>query len=326
MDTFRLVVPLLAGLLVAVTAVLVLGAFRRQRTILTPAGARLAPSDMERLFAPLARVLAARRKGGRRRLEQELTWARSGWSPELFVLAPWIGLPLGMLAAGGTGAIAELDADMLVAMTLIGGVIGYFYPKARIGRVLKRRAAAIDEDVPAFIAQVGRVASAVDDHYQNFTAIYERVTAESLRAEARQTLLDELRTRRYGSPYASDLWTGFRAMMDRHQELARAEADFDDPDPLLEFATWCDNDELTVFLLDQRQRRLADYRIDAAGVDAYVARLRRRRIEAVRRSLPRMQSEALVFLVLFCLPMLFAVMMVPILASPSVLGLFLGGV
>lgn len=322
MTPMSLVVPIIAALLALATVSLLFSAFRRQKTVLMSSGARrVAPSDIEKLLGPIARMLmGARGGGGRQRVAMQLQWANSRWSPEAYVLMPWILGPSLAVSAMVAFASIGLDFTLIGAGGFLGGLVGFLYPGVKIGGRLKVRRAKIAADVPVFMAQYARTA-AIDSNMNRILAeMYNRVIQERARTAARAGLEESIRLRRYGSAYASDLWTGLTVMMERQEGLVRPTATFDDPDLLLEFIIWCDDADLAKFMVNQRLGRLENRKVEGTLVDKEVASIRKERIEQIKRSIPKQQTKAIMFLVGFCLPMLMAVLLIPMfLGDPAML-------
>jgi hypothetical protein len=310
MLTASIALPVIAALLAAFGAWSLLGAFSNQKR-------SSATTDIERLLGPLASALL-RRGGGRDRVKRQLEWAGVGWAPELFVVLPFVLAPAAAIVLASLSALAGMGTSVILLVTGAGAVMGFVWPRTRISGVLRRRKTAIHEDVPVFMSQYARLASTYKSMQQIVQAMAGQVASERLRAQGGGTFGERLRERRYGGAYSSSLWQGL-LNLDARKEPPRENADFDAPDAYLDFCLFCDDDDLTKFITNQRLAALRRSQPDPVMIDAAVEELRRTRIQEAERMTAKYAMQALVFLVIFCLPMLFAAILLPILL-PILLG------
>jgi hypothetical protein len=323
-ELLQLIPILFGGLIAAAIVVLLMGALGRPRMEIDTRGTRRpAPSDVERLFSPLASRLLRRRAGGRARLARELTWTRSRFSPELFTVIPVVAAPAAALIMFGVGVFEGMDTTMTAIICVAAALGGWFYVPSRHNAAMRRRRAAAHEDAVVFMGQYARTAMTSPDMPTIFAEMNRYVIEERHRFAARQLANPR---RRYGvQPYDSAIWQGLVDMMARSsQGLVRDGATLEDPDILQQFVVFCDDPDMTTFLVHLRTASIQHRRLDPGQLDAEVRELRAARIDEARASWARLVNEATIYLVVFNLPILFGVILGPFL-SPYIPGLLGGG-
>ena len=312
------------GFIAAAIVVLLLGALGRPKMEVDPKGTRRpAPSDVERLFGPLSSRLLRRRAGGRARLARELTWVRSNLSPEIYTVIPYVAAPGAALILFGISVFVGMDTTTTALVCAAGALAGWFYISSRHNAAMRRRRAAAHEDAVVFMGQYARTAMTSPDMPTIFAEMNRYVIEERRRFAARQLANPR---RRYGTqPYDSAVWQGLVDMMARSsQGLVRDGATLEDPDILQQFVVFCDDPDMTTFLVHLRTASIQHRRLDPGQLDAEVRELRAARIDEARASWARLVNEATIYLVVFNLPILFGVILGPFLA-PYLPGLIGGG-
>jgi hypothetical protein len=322
-------VPVLAlflAVLAGLMMIMLYSAFARRRTITDADGERrLAPSEIEEFLGPLLR-LAGRRQRGRAKLMRELKLAKLDHiGYEMWVLLPWL---LGTCVFGVIfGAFAAMGLTLDLAALLGGfmGLVAFFYPRLKLKAIIDARQAAIREDSIRFVSQFTRTFSTfgrIEKTLQVMNAVAERDRERRRRVD---DLPDELR-RRYRrtnqrGPYESELWDGLNTMVARiPQGLLRKDATLANPDAYIEFAQWCRDDDITAFVETLREAEIRGTTPKQHELDSLVAVSRDNRIEGVRREMGKAQTQAVMLLVSFNLPVLLGVCLMPVGVALMTLG------
>lgn len=317
-------IPTVVGALIAASiVVLLMGALGRQRSVTNAAGARVsAPSDVERLFGPLLNAVLRRRAGGKGRLARELGWTGSRLSPEAFTVLPFVLTAAGILVGLAMGTLIKADLTPTGLFALAFAVIGWFYVPSRHNAAIRARRAAAHNDAVTFMGQYARTAMTTRDMPTILAEMNKYVLQERSRSAARAALRGA--NRRARGSYDSAVWMGLSSMMERGaQGLVREGATLEDPDLLQQYAIYCDDYDMSNFLVHLRNASIQHRSLDPRQLDAEVRELRTARIDEVKASVARVVMEATLYLVLFNLPILFAVILGPFLA-PYLPALFSG--
>jgi hypothetical protein len=319
-----LILTVVGALAMAAIVVLLMGALGRQRESTDARGKRgPAPSDLERLFGPLMGAIIRRRAGGKGRLKRELGWTGSRLTPEIFTALPFVLAPAGILVGLALGTL--VGADLTISGLFAAGfaVVGWFFIPSRHNAAIRGRRKAAHEDAVIFMGQYARTAMTTRDMPTILAEMNKYVLQERLRFAARAALRVNRRAR---SSYDSAVWVGLSQMMERGaQGLVREGATLEDPDLLQQFAIYCDDYDMANFLVHLRNASIQHRSLDPKQLDAEVRELRAARIDEVKASWARLTTEATVFLVLFNLPVLFAVILGPFVA-PYLPVFFSGGI
>lgn len=308
-------IPTVVGsLAVASIVVLLIGALGRQRTVINARGQRVpAPTDLERLFSPLMRLFLHRRAGGRGRLARELGWTGSRLSPEAFTAIPFILAPAGILLGLALGALIGTDLTTSGLFAAGFAMVGWFWIPSRHNAAIRARRKAAHEDAVIFMGQYARTAMTTRDMPTILAEMNKYVLQERSRFAARAGLRGS--SRRAKGSYDSAVWVGLSQMMERGaQGLVREGATLEDPDLLQQFTVYCDDYDMANFLVHLRNASIQHRSLDAKQLDSEVRELRAARIDEVKASWARLTTMATVFLVLFNLPVLFAVILGPFIA------------
>lgn len=321
---------ILLGIGAAALVLLAAAAVGRRKVIRTPDGEVIVvPTEFDQLLAPLVRFLTS---GKRRDLEQvarDLDHARiSRFSPEVWVVLPWLLGIGGALALLTLVSAAGTDPALAIIVCLIGGFLGFMYPRVTLSGRLRRRQAAIKEDVLPFMAQFARTATVARDMTTTFEIMNGLAKEEREQFEARARLSPAERRRlermRMRSPYASDLWVGLALLMRQASgSLYRGGADYAHPDPLIEFAVFADDPDFARFIDKLRQASAAIRNLSPEQLDIDVSNLQIQRVAEVQGTFARMLSESTFVMVMFCFPLLLIAALAPTIGS--LIGLF-GGI
>jgi hypothetical protein len=276
---------------------------------------RPAPTDIERLLAGFgARFYRKPDPSLARRLE----WAQipiantpPAWR-SLLILAP---LTVGIstfsvmgVAGGNTfgGAVLAVVAAFVVRL----------YVSSRLDNYIAARTAAINDDVPAFMSSFARILAVRRDFVPSLETIAESAERERIARGAGGALRRKAIRPSDFNPYASELYTGLIRLMARKNEgLIRADATMERPDPLLDWAIWCDNSEITELASAIRSARLANRQLRAEEIDTLEDNFRAAREQRVEREAADAASRTTSILVVFNLPLLLAAMLVPVIVG-----------
>lgn len=307
-----LLVSLLAALLVPVSQ----AALKARKLIRLSDGRIVAePSDMEKLFGPLL-TGPMRRSGGRDLVLRKLEWARiSFFTPETWVVANVLSGPLAFAVGLALMVVAGAGAIPLVLIPSVAGAIGVFYPRAYLGRRLRDRQKAIRRDGMAFMSLYARTATVLRDTTAVFGRMLEIAARENAERNAPQIakIVRRDNRKRRSSPYASDLWIGLEIMMKARQTgIHRKGATYDNPDPLISFAVFVNDPDITTFIDRIRQARDQQRHISPEQVDIMVENLQNRRLEEIRRGFAALLTKATTVLVAFNMPLLLLAIGLPI--------------
>jgi len=308
--------PLFTAGLAAVAVILIISAlFSRPKTVVTVTGERkIEASDLEKFFLPLFNLLIRRRKGGRAQLERELLWTRSRFKPEAFLLLPFILTPAGFVAGFAFGYLfIALDAGTSLAVGGGGAVMGWFFLRSRLNSAMRKRQALIRDDSIDLMGTYASVSVASSDMTTIFAEIDKQSQEERERSRLRMVQSGRMRSR--PGPYDGEVYVGLHNMMDNaSQGLVREGADVENPDLLINYAIYCNDDDMNDFLMQLRQATIQHRSVTSEQIEQQVRELRLLRIDQIRSSEATQQLKATVYLVFFNLLILFAVIMLPFIA------------
>jgi hypothetical protein len=308
-----LIATLATILIVAIASVVSRPTLRRRRA---DGAIEEAMSDFDRLLVPLTTLLARGRRTSLERLRNELSWVRIPIRPEVFAILPFVGAAGAGLGLFALWRLIGGDPTLTIVLACIGGGIGFLYPNILLRGRLRRRKEAITEGVLPFIAQYARISAIARDMTSTFEIMNNIAVAEEAQYAARERLDPTERRRllrlRRDSPYASDLWIGLREMM-RHaaSSIWRANATYDNPDPLLAYAIFVDDPDFAAFIDARRQARANDRIVSPEQLDVMVKNLQARRVAEVQASFASLQTKAMVTMVLFNFPLLLFSVLAP---------------
>lgn len=304
-------IVLLTALAVALMPSALLALFNRDRVRGFDGRLRPAPTDIERLLSGFgARFYGKPDPGLARRLE----WAQipiantpPAWRA-LLVLAP--------LAAGvALFSVMGIAGGNTFGGAVFAGVAAFvvrLYVSSRLDNFIDARSKAITADVPAFMSSFARILAVRRDFIAALDAIAESAERERLARGAGGALRRKAIRPSDFNPYASELYTGLIRLMARKNEgLIRADASVERPDPLLDWAIWCDNEEITELASAIRSARLANRQLRAEEIDTLEDNFRSAREQRVEREAADAASRTTTILVVFNLPLLLAAMLVP---------------
>ena len=311
-----LALPLFTAILAAVAVMLIFFAiFGRPKSVTTITGERrFEPSDVEKFFLPLAQMLIRGRVGGQAALARELQWTRSRLTPESYLLLPFVLTPTGFIG-GLLIAYLALGFDFQTALLcgLAGGVAGWFYLRSTHSRAIRSRQNKIRDDAIDLMGTYASVAVSSSDMTTIFAEIDKQVREERDRSKLR--LAESGRRRSRPGPYDGDVYIGLSNMMDNaNQGLVNESGDMDNPDLIQTYAIYCNDYDMTNFLMQLRQAAIQHRAIKSDQLEQQVRELRALRIDQVKATEAAQQLKATVFLVLFNLLILFAVILLPLVA------------
>jgi hypothetical protein len=311
-----LALPLFAATLAAVGLMLLFFAiFGRPKKSLSITGElRFEPSDIEKFFLPLAQMLIRGRVGGQAQLARELQWTRSRLTPASYLLLPFVFTPTGFIG-GLMLAYLVLGFDFQTALLcgLAGAVIGWFYLRSTHSRALRARQDLIRDDAIDLMGTYASVAVSSSDMTTIFAEIDKQVREERERAKLR--LAGNGRRRSRPGPYDGEVYLGLSNMMDNaNQGLVNESGDMEHPDLIQTYAIYCNDYDMTNFLMQLRQAAIQHRAIKSDQIEQQVRELRLLRIDQIKSTEASQQLKATVFLVLFNLLILFAVILLPLVA------------
>lgn len=320
----------LLGIGAAAMVFLAASAVGRRKVIRTPDGdVILVPTDFDQLMSPLMRLLGRGKKRDLNQLARDLDHARIGrFSPEAWLIMPWLLAVAGFLAMMTLVSASGADPLLGIVVAGIAGFIGFLYPRITLNGRLRRRQAAIKEDVLPFMAQFARTITISRDMTTSFEIMNGLAKEEREQFEARARLSPAERRRlermRQRSPYASDLWIGLGIMMRQASGgLYRDGADYEHPDPLIDFAIFADDPDFARFIDKLRQARAGQGNLSPEQLDIDVSNLQIQRVAEVQGTFARMLQESTFVMVMFCFPLLLIAAIAP--AAGSLVGVF-GGI
>ena len=246
-------------------------------------------------------------------LARKLIWARI---PIANTPPAWRALNvLGPIAAALIGYTVAASGGNTLGGILLGGggaFFAYLFISSRLDNFIAAREKAIAAAVPAFMSSFARILAVRRDWVATMEAI--GLAAEKERAARGQG--EALRRKAVRpndfNPYASELYTGIIMMMNRKNEgLIRRDATVDRPDPLLDWAIWCDNSEIFDLADAIRAATIQNRPLRAEEIDILENGFRSRREERITREAADAAARTTGILVLFNLPLLLAALIVP---------------
>ncbi len=301
-----------AGLTVLAIVLIFYAIFSRPKTIITVTGEpRFEPSDLEKIFSPLFGTLVRRRVGGRAQLARELLWTRSRLKPEAFMLLPFILTPTGFVAAFALGYFAlAFDFATSIGFGFGGAIMGWVFLRSRHNSAMRKRQNIIRDDAIDLMGNYASVSVATDDPTTIFSEIDKQTQEEHARAKAR--FLTSGKNKAMRGPYDGDVYIGLHNMIiGSDQGLVLEGADVDSPDLLQSYAIYCNDDDMTAFLMQLRQTIIQKRTIEADQLEQQVRDLRELRVDQIRSWEATQAIKAMVYLVFFNLLILFTVLMLP---------------
>jgi hypothetical protein len=276
---------------------------------------RLAPTDVERLLQGFGARFYGKPDPA---LARKLEWAGipfantpPAWRA-LLLLAPAAAFAAVFSLMGVSGRLGPGGLILAGAAAFLVRL----YVSSRLDNVIDARRKAIAADVPAFMSSFARILGVRRDWVLAFESIAEAAERERAARGAGGALRRRaVRTSDF-NPYASELYTGIIALMARKNEgLLRPGAGMSDPDPLLEWALFCDNSELYALADAIRSARASGRALKADQVDNLEDGFRAAREERLNREAADAASRATAVLVIFNLPLLLAAVIVPAVAG-----------
>ena len=270
-----------------------------------------APTDIERLLEGFGARFFSKPDPT---LARKLVWARipiantpPAWRA-LNLLGPISTALLGYIVVGG-GAGNVLWGIILAAG---GGFFAYLFISSRLDNVIDAREMEIAASVPAFMSSFARILAVRRDWVATMETIAQAAEKERAARGAGEALRRKAVRPNDFNPYASELYTGLIMLMARKNEgLIRRDASVERPDPLLEWAIWCDNGEIFELADAIRAATVQNRPLRAEEVDILENGFRARREERIIREAADAAARTTAILVIFNLPLLLAALIVP---------------
>jgi hypothetical protein len=206
-----------------------------------------------------------------------------------------------------------LDPETSLAVGGAGALIGWFYLRSRLNSAMRKRQNLIRDDSIDLMGTYASIAVASSDMTTIFAEIDKQAQEEHARAALR--FAQSGRTRSRPGPYDGEVYVGLHNMMtNAAQGLVRDGADVGNPDLLIAYAIYCNDDDMNDFLMQLRQATIQHRAVTSEQIEQQVRDLRALRIDQIRSTEASAQLKATVYLVFFNLIILFAVIMLPFIA------------